>query len=245
MYRRFIIPALIAALAGVCATQSANAFNLGLSRGMSWGLERIAIEQPQLPPFAHARFCVQYPDDCKVKRMAFRPKKLQLTYKRLAELMAINTQVNRSIKFEANLGGVAAERWIIGPKNGDCNDYAVTKRHELLARGWPSRSLLLAEVVVPSGEHHLVVVVRAKEGDLVIDNLNANVRPWFKTPVVQDRVSLGAHPVADEPAVLGLGRQGHRLSRRRGASASRLPNPASTRADGGFHPNRMKAADLL
>jgi predicted transglutaminase-like cysteine proteinase len=194
MYRRFIIPALITALASVCATQSANAFNLGLSRGMNWGLERIAVEQPALPPFAHSRFCVQYPDDCKVKRMAFRPKKLQLTYKRLAELMAINTQVNRSIKFEANLGGVAAERWIIGPKNGDCNDYAVTKRHELLARGWPSRSLLLAEVVVPSGEHHLVVVVRAQEGDLVIDNLNANIRPWFKTGYRWVRIQSPMNP---------------------------------------------------
>ena len=137
---------------------------------------------------------MQYPDDCKVKRMAFRPKKLQLTEQRLADLMAINTQVNRSIKFEANLGGVAAERWIIGPKNGDCNDYAVTKRHELLARGWPSRSLLLAEVVVPSGEHHLVVVVRAQEGDLVIDNLNANVRPWFKTGYRWVRIQSPMNP---------------------------------------------------
>jgi predicted transglutaminase-like cysteine proteinase len=70
----------------------------------------------------------------------------------------------------------------------------VTKRHELLARGWPSRSLLLAEVVVPSGEHHLAVVVRAKEGDLVIDNLNANVRPWFKTGYRWVRIQSPMNP---------------------------------------------------
>jgi predicted transglutaminase-like cysteine proteinase len=46
----------------------------------------------------------------------------------------------------------------------------------LLARGWPSRALLLSEVVVPSGEHHLILVVRMKDGDLVLDNLNANIR---------------------------------------------------------------------
>jgi len=69
-----------------------------------------------------------------------------------------------------------AEEWLVSPRAGDCNDYAVTKRHKLLACGWPSRSLLLAEVVVPSGEHHLVLVVRSREDDLILDNLNSNVR---------------------------------------------------------------------
>src|SRR5262249_14849769 len=69
------------------------------------------------------------------------------------------------------------EEWIISPRAGDCNDYAVTKRHELLARGWPSRALLLSEVVTTWGEHHLVVVVSAEKGDFVLDNLNNDVRP--------------------------------------------------------------------
>jgi predicted transglutaminase-like cysteine proteinase len=69
----------------------------------------------------------------------------------------------------------------VAPSSGDCNDYAVTKRHDLIARGWPARSLLLAEVVTSWGEHHLVVVVRTKAADLVIDNLNANIKPWTRT----------------------------------------------------------------
>jgi predicted transglutaminase-like cysteine proteinase len=55
-----------------------------------------------------------------------------------------------------------------GPSSGDCNDYAVTRRHDLIARGWPARSLLLAEVITSWGEHHLVVVVahqRCGSGD--------------------------------------------------------------------------------
>ena len=47
----------------------------------------------------------------------------------------------------------------------------------MLGRNWPPRVLLLSEVVVPSGAHHLILVVRTKEADLVLDNLNANVRP--------------------------------------------------------------------
>jgi predicted transglutaminase-like cysteine proteinase len=71
----------------------------------------------------------------------------------------------------------------------------VTKRHDLLALGWPSRALLLAEVVTTWGEHHLVVVVRAKEGDLVIDNLNANIRPWLKTQYRWVRVQSPQDPI--------------------------------------------------
>jgi predicted transglutaminase-like cysteine proteinase len=66
-----------------------------------------------------------------------------------------------------------------GRSFGDCNDYAVTKRHDLI----PQRlaCTLLAEVITGWGEHHLVVVARAKAADLVIDNLDANIKPWTRT----------------------------------------------------------------
>lgn len=194
MYRRFTVLMLLAAAVAIPANRAAQALGLGYSRGLGWGLERIEFSTPVLAPFAHTRFCVQYPEDCRVHRMAFRGTKVALTDKRWAELVAVNAQVNRSIKPEPNLEGVAGEKWLIAPRAGDCNDYAVTKRHELLAKGWPSRSLLLAEVVIPSGEHHLVVVVRAKEGDLVADNLNANIRPWFKTSYRWVRIQSPRNP---------------------------------------------------
>ncbi len=78
-------------------------------------------------------------------------------------------------------GNGTFEEWLIAPQAGDCKDYAITKRHELLERGWPSRALLLSEVIVPDGEHHLVLVVRTKDGDLVLDNLNASIRPATMT----------------------------------------------------------------
>ena len=112
-----------------------------------------------------------------MRRMAFRPGRVALTEARKAELATVNRDVNRAIRPQANNNGVMAEEWLVSPREGDCNDYAVTKRHELLARGWSSRSLLLAEVVIASGEHHLVLVVRTREDDFVLDNLNQNVRP--------------------------------------------------------------------
>lgn len=138
---------------------------------------RIGFDTPSLAPMAFVRFCIQYPQDCTVRRMAFRPGRVALTEARKTELATVNRDVNHAIKPQANNNGVMAEEWLVSPREGDCNDYAVTKRHELLARGWSSRSLLLAEVVIASGEHHLVLVVRTREDDFVLDNLNPNVRP--------------------------------------------------------------------
>jgi hypothetical protein len=36
---------------------------------------------------------------------------------------------------EPNTEGVFAEKWLINPASGDCNDDAVSKRYELLKRG--------------------------------------------------------------------------------------------------------------
>jgi predicted transglutaminase-like cysteine proteinase len=146
-------------------------------RELKVNVERISFNTPSLAPMAFVKFCLQYPHECKVRRMAFRRNPMTLTKARWDELEKVNRDVNRAIRPQANVNGVMAEEWLVSPRAGDCNDYAVTKRHELLARGWPSRSLVLAEVVIPSGEHHLVLVVRTREDDFVLDNLSANVRP--------------------------------------------------------------------
>jgi hypothetical protein len=110
-----------------------------------------AFSTPVLAPIAFVRFCTRYPDDCKVSQMEFDRMPVSLTKARLIELSKVNRDVNHSIKPQAKLKSVLAEEWLVAPRQGDCSDYAVTKRHELLARGWPSHSLLLAEVVVTSG----------------------------------------------------------------------------------------------
>ncbi len=147
------------------------------SRHPEVSVDRIAFETPALAPMAFMRFCLKYPKDCEVRRMPFRPRPVALTAGRKIELATLNRSVNLAIRPKANNNGVLAEEWSLSPLEGDCNDYAVTKRHQLLARGWPSRTLLLAEVVIPSGEHHLVLIVRTRDDDLVLDNLDSNIRP--------------------------------------------------------------------
>ena len=141
------------------------------------GVTPVAFNTPVLAPVAFIRFCARYPEDCRRRSTDFDQTPVSLTKARMAELSEINREVNLSIEPQPNLESVLTEEWLVAPRRGDCNDYAVTKRHELLAHGWPSRSLLLAEVVTASGGHHLVLVVRTREADLVLDNLNWNIRP--------------------------------------------------------------------
>jgi predicted transglutaminase-like cysteine proteinase len=155
----------------------------------------IAFDGPAGAPFAHTRFCLKYPGECRVRKMQFRGGPIELTAARRQELVRINAAVNRSIVATRMNEPVAQEQWLISPKEGDCNDYAVTKRHKLIASGWPARALLLAEVVTTWGEHHLVLVVRTRQGDLVADNLNANLRNWTKTPYEWARVESPVNPL--------------------------------------------------
>jgi predicted transglutaminase-like cysteine proteinase len=180
---------------GMLAFGSAQAAFIGAPMNLRVQLERIRFETPTLAPMAHTRFCMDYPEECKARKIAFRSGRVKLTPQRLEDLVAINAQVNSMIKPERNVLGVAGERWLVAPSFGDCNDYAVTKRHELIARGWPAQSLLLAEVVTNWGEHHLVVVVRTKTGDLVIDNLNANIKPWTRTNYTWVRIQTPSNPM--------------------------------------------------
>jgi predicted transglutaminase-like cysteine proteinase len=155
--------------------------------------ERISFDAPTLAPMAYSRFCLQYPGECRT-RTIFRGGPRRLSADRRAELTRVNESVNASIIPEPNQLGLAGEVWRIGPDRGECHDYAVTKRHELMARGWPARTLLLSEVVVPGGKHHLVLVVRTTAGDVVLDSLTGRIKPWFKTPYQWVRMQMPGVP---------------------------------------------------
>jgi predicted transglutaminase-like cysteine proteinase len=80
-----------------------------------------------------------------------------------------------------NHGPELGDGWTIAPSMGDCNDYAVTKRHELLQSGLPARALRLSVVKTASGIGHLILVVETTKGELVLDNLTETIRPWNST----------------------------------------------------------------
>jgi predicted transglutaminase-like cysteine proteinase len=162
--------------------------------GLQQGIQFIRFDAPTLAPMAFTQFCLKYPGDCKSGRLLFGDDRIELNEMRRSELESINRTVNSSIHPERNKDGLAGEKWLLGPVRGDCNDYAVTKRHQLIARGWPARTVLLSEVVTVSGEHHLVTVVRTNGGDLVLDNLTDRIMPWSHTPYRWVRIQTPKNP---------------------------------------------------
>jgi predicted transglutaminase-like cysteine proteinase len=157
-------------------------------------ITRIGFSTPVLAPMAHTLFCLKYPAECKAHNVVFRGGAVTLTAKRWDELERVNAAVNRAIIPHPNRAGLAAEKWLIAPKAGECHDYAVTKRHDLIALGWPERDLLLSEVVTSWGEHHLVLVVRTSDGDLVADSLTGQIRDWTSAPYQWLRVQTPQNP---------------------------------------------------
>ncbi|MDA9497646.1 transglutaminase-like cysteine peptidase [Bradyrhizobium sp. CCBAU 11357] len=175
-------PVIAAAIAIVIGgVQWARAALLVMPRAPQADLAHIELGRPALPPLTYTVFCLRYHAECRPRRF-FRGGPVRLTRERWAELKAVNRAVNRAIVPQPNQLGLAGEEWIVNPDRGDCNDYAVSKRHELLQRGWPARVLLLSEVVTSSGDHHLVLVVRARSGDLVLDNLTPEIKSWSQVP---------------------------------------------------------------
>ncbi|MCK1305944.1 transglutaminase-like cysteine peptidase [Bradyrhizobium sp. 45] len=174
-----IVAAAVAVMIG--GVQWARAALLTVPTVPPPALAHIELGRPTLPPITYTAFCLRYEAECRPRR-SFRGGPIRLTEKRWADLRQINRAVNLAIAPVRNELGLAGEAWIINPARGDCNDYAVSKRHELLQRGWPARVLLLSEVVVSSGEHHLVLLVRTRSGDVVLDNLTPQIKPWSRTP---------------------------------------------------------------
>jgi len=175
-------PIIAAAMAIVIGgVQWARAALLVMPRAPRADLAHIELGRPALPPLTYTMFCLRYQAECRPRR-SFRGGPVRLTERRWEDLREINRTVNLAIEPVRNELGLAGEAWTINPARGDCNDYAVSKRHALLRRGWPARVLLLSEVAVSSGEHHLVLLVRTRSGDLVLDNLTPEIKQWSRTP---------------------------------------------------------------
>lgn len=141
----------------------------------------------------HTFFCMRYPGDC----VRTGGRTIPDTLRELSQLKAINETVNSAIMPTTGKTPLVNRHWSIDPVVGDCNDYAVTKRHRLLEVGWPSSALLLAEVkLVRTGEHHLVLIVRSRTADWVLDNLRSGVErlSTTRTEYILYRVESAENP---------------------------------------------------
>jgi predicted transglutaminase-like cysteine proteinase len=188
------VVAVAAATFIVGGLQSASANLIGMPGMLGQIAKRISFSNFTLPPMAFTQFCLRYESQCKPQKIIFRGGPVQMTEKRWGDLKEVNRNVNGAIAPQPNTEGLAGEKWLINPANGDCNDYAVSKRFELLKRGWPARAVLLSEVKTSWGEGHLILVVRTSAGDLVLDNLTSQIRSWTHVPYRWVRMQTPKNP---------------------------------------------------
>ena len=146
------------------------------ARGMGSAVARILEGDRALAPFASVVFCMQQPDQCKDTGGA---DIVTLDATRKAELVSVNSSVNRSIRPVNDAPGT--DIWSVDVAAGDCEDYALTKRKHLLALGWSSRALRIAVARTSSGEGHAVLIAKTSEGDLVLDNRTGRIKDWRST----------------------------------------------------------------
>jgi predicted transglutaminase-like cysteine proteinase len=101
----------------------------------------------------------------------------------LARASAANAAVNREVV-------PATDQALYGRQNvwalpqhgqGDCKHLALMKKLLLVRSGVPASNLLLAVVIGSTEELHAVLVLRTKQADYVLDNLESRILPWTAT----------------------------------------------------------------
>jgi len=140
----------------------------------------MAIAGKTSQPIGHFEFCHGHPAECAVKSRS--EKRVHLTPARWNALAAVNSAVNAAVApaTDEEIFG-KPEVWSYPTTEGDCEDYVLLKRRELIAKGWPVGDLLITVVRQKNGDGHAVLTVLSDRGDLVLDNLQAQIKVWSQT----------------------------------------------------------------
>jgi predicted transglutaminase-like cysteine proteinase len=162
---------------GVSNIQKSEPADASAARGAQF----MRIFGPAQPPHGFVRFCESNPKECAPDNG--QESRFDASAERLKELDEINRTVNHDIAPATDLEVYGVnEYWTLPRTRGDCEDYALLKRHDLIEKGWPVSALLMTVVRDEKGEGHAVLTARTVQGDFILDNKVEDVRPWSKTP---------------------------------------------------------------
>lgn len=130
------------------------------------------------PPSGAVELCRQYSWACANKGSVSLPNSQELKL-----VKQINNRVNRSTREVTDqVQYKTREFWALPTsRGGDCEDFALLKKRDLIKAGIDPRKLLLATVLDTRRNAHAVLVYRSNQGDLVLDNLTNRIKPWKAT----------------------------------------------------------------
>jgi predicted transglutaminase-like cysteine proteinase len=157
-------------------------------------------------------FCMRFPAQCQAPENG--PHSVAIDAGSWLVLETVNQSVNRAIRPMDDQRHYGREEYWNIPTDGfgDCEDYALTKRHDLIAAGIPINALRVAIVLTRREERHAVLTVTTDHGDYVLDNLTDHIVSWEKSDYTwierQDPtkawgwVALGLSPDTDKIAAI-------------------------------------------
>ena len=156
-------------------------FILSLStQALAGGGPQMDVGSITSQPIGHYEYCKSHKNDCRIRSSNTSP--IKLTRARWAEMVEANAFANAKIVpvTDQDYYGVE-ELWALPKSHGDCEDFVLMKRKQLMALGWPASSLLATVVRQKNGEGHAVLTVRTDRADYILDNLNGKIKQWNKT----------------------------------------------------------------
>ena len=166
---------------------SAQAGNLaGLRPDRAAAYHKIQDGANTRAPFAFIRYCVASPASCRVGT----PRVVSWSDVQ-GTVTRVNRGVNRSIRPVNDRNG---DVWQANVAAGDCEEFALTKREQLLKAGLPASALRMAVASTPSGEGHAVLVVATAEGDFVLDNRLDRIALWHETDLTFHKIASAEDP---------------------------------------------------
>lgn len=137
--------------------------------------------QRSAPPIGWMQFCREVPGECGTPQASAKP--MTVSEARWRELVEVNLHFNRSIiAMTDQVQYGVMEHWTYAKTGkGDCEDYVLEKRRELVRRGWPASTLLITVVLDKEGNGHAVLTVVTDRGEFVLDNQTDQILPWSKS----------------------------------------------------------------
>lgn len=129
-------------------------------------------------PYGHKDYCDRNQRDCGTHRVL---PPMKMTPQRAKLLQSVSSSVNHRIKPVSDQDNYGKRDYWTMPVNGkgDCEDYVLMKRAQLMARGISPSQLLIT--MVQGSEPHVVLTARTDHGDYILDNLRDEVLPVEKT----------------------------------------------------------------
>jgi predicted transglutaminase-like cysteine proteinase len=129
-------------------------------------------------PSGAANLCSQYAWACQSARIEDVNSSAVLRAAR-----EVNRRVNQRVRPVDDMAQYRVQdNWALPTRRGgDCEDFALLKKFEMIQRGVPADRLLIATVFSRTVGPHAVLVLRLEDGDHVLDNVTDVIKPWDRT----------------------------------------------------------------